>query len=257
MSSDGKVASGLHTVSKMAYVLLAFALTTGAALATILASWVTGVRLEGYVSSGLVVVDVLLGTLGADAILRRLGLSRSGKTVEVRGRTTAFHAGGVDHGQVVEVRIPRPFLVKLGVVCLGLCLAFSLPLATAPRGALRDIRALAYLLVTVTGLGALNCFYEARWGKPNARADGVGMTGYTLGRRRRRRFVAWSDVATCEIETCYDTFGKPYLVELTLRGGDGRALLTPDLLYTSPVDQDRLVKFIKARLPKTKVDVWE
>jgi hypothetical protein len=64
-------------------------------------------------------------------------------------------------------------------------------------------------------------------------------------------------VATCEIETYFDTFGKPIIIRPVLKGCDGEALLTLNLLYTKIEDQERLVKYIKARLPKPNDDFWE
>ena len=115
----------------------------------------------------------------------------------------------------------------------------------------------AYALVGFFGLGAGYCLYEGRWGKPQAWADGSGITGYPVGFHFRRRFVPWSDVATCEIETYYDTFGKPVIVKPILKGWNGEPLLALNLLYTKWEDQERLVKFIKAKLPKPKADLWE
>jgi hypothetical protein len=73
----------------------------------------------------------------------------------------------------------------------------------------------------------------------------------------RRRFVPWSDVATCEIETYYDTFGSPAIIRPILKDSAGRELMSMDLLQTELQDQQRLVKYIQARLPKTKENFWE
>ncbi len=64
--------------------------------------------------------------------------------------------------------------------------------------------------------------------------------------------MPWSDVATCEIETFSNTFGEPVLVRPTLKGWNGESLMALYLLYTRMEDQDRLVKYIKAKLPKPK-----
>jgi hypothetical protein len=73
----------------------------------------------------------------------------------------------------------------------------------------------------------------------------------------RRKFVPWSDMATCEIETHYDTFGSPAIIRPILKDSAGRELISLNLLSTEPQDQQRLVKYIQAKLPKTKEDFWE
>jgi hypothetical protein len=84
-----------------------------------------------------------------------------------------------------------------------------------------------------------------------------GVTGYPVGFHARRRSVPWSALATCEIETYFDTFGKPIIIRPVLTGCDDEALLTLNLLYTKMEDQERLVKDIKAKLPKPNDDFWE
>jgi hypothetical protein len=90
-----------------------------------------------------------------------------------------------------------------------------------------------------------------------SRSAPSGVTGYPVGFHARRRSVPWSALATCEIETYFDTFGKPIIIRPVLKGCDGEALLTLNLLYTKMEDQERLVKYIKAKLPKPNDDFWE
>jgi hypothetical protein len=42
-----------------------------------------------------------------------------------------------------------------------------------------------------------------------------------------------------------------------LKGWDDEPLIALNLLYTKVEDQERLVKYIKAKLPKPKGDLWE
>jgi hypothetical protein len=106
------------------------------------------------------------------------------------------------------------------------------------------------------GLGGGYCFHERWWGRPQARADASGITGYPVGFHVRRRFVPWSEVATCEIETHYNTFGEPVIVRPILRSHAGEILMTMDLCTTIE-EQGRLVKYIKAKLPRAKDNFWE
>src|SRR5262245_58878822 len=108
------------------------------------------------------------------------------------------------------------------------------------------------------GSSYIDLFYERWWGRPQAWADSSGVTGYPVGLHVRRRFVPWSDLATCEIEPCHDTFPKPMIVRPVLKGWHGEVLMTLNLLHTKPEDQGRLVKYIEAKLPKPKYDdLWD
>ena len=64
-------------------------------------------------------------------------------------------------------------------------------------------------------------------------------------------------MATCEIETYDDTFGKPVIIRPILKGWNDENLMVPNLMYTKIADRERLVKYIKAKLPKPKDDLWE
>lgn len=206
---------------------------------------------------GLGVVHLFLARLAADAILKSMGLSRSGKTVEARGRTVALAEGEVDDDEVVEVRHPASFLTQLGVMCLAICLLFAGLFVVIPHDLMRGTVGWFYVLIGFFALEAVFCFYQREWGAPQARADASGIRGAPVGFHLKTRFVPWSDVATCEIETYHDTFGKPIIIRPILKGWDGTALLALDLRYTKLEDQERLVKYIRARLPKPKLDVWE
>lgn len=115
----------------------------------------------------------------------------------------------------------------------------------------------AYILIAFFGVMAACCFLQRRRGTPQAVADSSGIRGVPVGFHMQHRFVPWSAVATCEIETYHDTFGKPVLIRPILKGADGEPLLTLNLLSTAMEDQERLVKYIKAKLPKPKDDSWE
>src|SRR5262249_23295077 len=126
-----------RTVSKASFGCLAwtlFAVLMAAELAV--ASGVSrglGVRLyEGWIA-GAVLLNLVLSRVAADRILKLLGHSRSGKTVETRGRTVALAEGEVGDDEVVEVRCPPSFITGLGVTCLVFCLVIILILAaTSP-----------------------------------------------------------------------------------------------------------------------------
>ncbi len=249
-----------RTVSKVAFGCLAstlFFVITLAEIAVALAvSKGLGVRHEAGWIGGLGFLNLILSRVAADGILKLMGLSRSGKTVEARGRTVALAEGEVGDDEVVEVRCPSSFITGLGVACLLFCLLIVSILLLTPPDQVKGI-GWAYALVGFFGLGAGYCLYEGRWGKPQASADASGITGYPVGFHFQRRCVPWSDVATCEIETHHDTFGKPVIIRPILKGWDGEPVIVLNLLYTKLEDQERLVKYIKAKLPKPIDDLPE
>jgi hypothetical protein len=240
MTRDDGTAKEPKTVSKAAFEILVFVTLVMLFITETVAALATGralgfrIDIDGGWVGGSTVLNIVLARLAVDTILKRFGLSRSGKTVEVRGRTVAFPEGEVADDEVVEVRCPQSFISGLGVMCLAFCLLIILTLAVVPHDRMKGVD-LAYVLIAFCGLGAGYRFYERRWGKPQAWADSSGITGYTVGFNFRRRFVSWSRVATCEIETRYDTFGKPVIIRPILKGFDNEALMTLNLLYTQDV----------------------
>ena len=89
------------------------------------------------------------------------------------------------------------------------------------------------------------------------RADSLGIFGHPRGLPFRRKLVPCSQIDTCEIVTCYDIFGDCAAIQPVFKDRLGRDLLNLDLHRVMPVDQDRLIKYIKARLPKSPFEPWE
>lgn len=204
---------------------------------------------------GLTVLNLVLARRVVDTVLKRFGLSRSGKSVEIQGRTVAVPEGEVADGEVVEIRCPSSYFTGLFWMCLLGFLSFAVLMIVLPSSGTVMV-GLGCFFIAFFGFGTVYAIYEGRWGKPQAWADSSGITGYPFGLSFQRRFVAWSRVATCEIETYYDTFGKPVIIRPILKGFDNEVLMTMNLLHTELNDQDRLVKYIKAKLPKPKFDDW-
>jgi hypothetical protein len=261
MTSSDELLKAPRTISKWSFECLVLVTIVLLSLADVFAALAVGralgLPIEGALLSGLIALNVVLARFAVDGVLKRFGLSRSGKTVERRGRTVAIPEGNVGDDEVVEVSLPRslarfviwgcPLASVLGAAAGTLMLA-SDPWLAVP----------SYLLSGYFGLCAIH-----NWGdrKPQAWADQHGVTGYPSGLHLHRRFVPWSDVATCEIETFYGTFGNPVLVRPILKGCNGESLLALSLLNTKLEDQERLVNYIKAKLPKPKPtpedEFWE
>jgi hypothetical protein len=257
MTSGDGMEGEPRTISKWAFECLVLATIVLLAFTETFAALVVGralrFRIEGGYVGGLAILNVVLARLAVDGILKRFGLSRSGKTLEVRGRTVIGYEGCVGDDEVVEVSLSRSFarFVVWGcpVACVFLAAVGTLLLDSDPW-----IAGLSYLLSGFFVLCAI-----INWGdrKPQAWADRDGITGYPSGYHPYRRFVPWSAVATCEIETFYNTHGEPVLVRPILKGWNGDCLMAMYLLYTKMEDQERLVKYIKAKLPKSKLDLWD
>lgn len=233
-------------------LMMAVLLGVGEVVAALAVRQTLGLRMDGIVG-GLGALNVILATVAVDRILKRFGLSRSGKTLEVRERTVVAPEGDVADDEIVAVGMPKSLIRFLLWVSLPMCLLFGGALVWLPHLE-KTTRVLGLAVIGFFGLGTLNIWWDR---KPQAWADRDGITGYPLGFHLRRRFVPWSDVAACEIETFYDTFGKPVIIRPILKGWNGEALLTLNLQSTKVEDQERLVKYIKARLPKATDHGWE
>jgi len=115
MDSEEATLKEPRVISKAAFeilVVLTFILLTILEIAAVLAlNRALGHRLAGgTVGAFLVAPSVIVSRLAVDRVLKRFGLSRSGKTMERRGRTVATAEGEVDDDEVVEVRLPKSLL---------------------------------------------------------------------------------------------------------------------------------------------------
>ena len=197
---------------------------------------------------------MVLSNLAADKILKLFGLSRSGVVVEVRSRSTLGFDDAAWIGDVAEARLSSGMMkfLLVGTPTMGMFFLASPLFMGEEEGVVR-------WLGLGMGIFFLVGFAHVLWDRknPQARADAEGVTGYPSTRAMRRVFVPWSDVLTCEIQTIYDTFGKAILLRPILRGQNGETLMELNLMQTPLVEQDRIVKFIKSKLPKPQVDPWE
>ncbi|AMV37765.1 hypothetical protein [Planctomyces sp. SH-PL62] len=245
-----------RTVSKTTFgclsLLISLVLCFAVCFGTMYIAWIWRISFEPGVLGGLSVLYLALSRVAADTILRRFGLSRSGMAVEIHGRPPF---GAYDDGppeDVAEAHVPRGLVafILIGAPIMGLF--FLASSWVFERN--------AWMWWLVIGMG---CFFLVIFvvnlldlGKPQARVDLDGVTGYPSHRAMVRRFVPWIDVFSCEVQTIYDTFGKPVLLRPILKGRDGETLMKLALQYTPMVEQDRIVKAIKARLPESEVESW-
>ena len=122
-----------RTVSKGTFESVVFVLILTFSIAEMILGLTIGRafrrQLDGAMIGGLFFLNLVLARIAADRIFRRLGMSRSGKTLEIRGRTAAFPEGEVADDEVVEVHCPRSLVRGLSVLCMVVCLVMASVLA--------------------------------------------------------------------------------------------------------------------------------
>jgi hypothetical protein len=84
-----------------------------------------------------------------------------------------------------------------------------------------------------------------------------GISGDAAGFPRSHISLSWSQIKTCEIVTYYTRTGKPILTLPVFKDASGMELLSLDLIGVKMADQERLVKYLKTRLPKSPADSLE
>lgn len=245
-----------RTISKKAYNRLVIWLGILIALAVAFVSHgladLCGVRLNPGSLGGFTILYILLARALAEKFLRGRGLTRRAILTEIHARSPFGPRAEIEPRETVEARLPGRMILFLmiGLPAMGLLLLVgSRSFDEEPWWRWLTIVAGSFMLV---GFVANVLDY----GKPQARVDADGVTGYPSHRALWRRFVPWSDVFSCEVQTFYDTFGKPILLRPVLKGCHGETLMKLSLAYTPMVEQERIVKAIKVRLPETEVDAW-
>jgi hypothetical protein len=247
--------NGVRTVSKREYYALcvaAFALSLCSAIAIEVALGRL-FRVDLFRHQGIYWASAIgfLVARAVDPVLRRLALSLSAKTLEIHRRVGAVAAElGSSDGEAVILtgssRLDRRFFRNLALLFAVIFITMNIPYPSV--ASLED--------VIFIWLPAVVLFFSLRrlgsWG----RADGTGiwLKSEWLGAWTH---LAWSDIASCEITTDYDAFGRPIRVMPVLKDALGKVLLAPPLEGIELADQERLAKYVRARLPKTKLDLAE
>ncbi|WP_337173250.1 hypothetical protein [Paludisphaera sp.] len=246
-----------RAISEKDYRRLVFLLSGLIALGTTIASRevarLCGARINGGSLAGMTLLYLALARNLAEHILRRRGLTLRGTAVEIYARSPSEPAMNVGAMERVEARLPNE---RLRLLLIG-----------APFWSLFLLAGGWFLFEGDPWLRRLSfgmsAFFLVCWivsildyGKPLAWVDAEGVTGYPSQRMLVRRFVPWSDVYRCEVETSYDTFGEPFLPRPILKGRGGETLMKLHLACAPMDEQERIVEAIKARLPETEVDAW-
>lgn len=251
-----------RTVSKRAFCWYRLACTLILAVAGTLvfvavSRWFGG-RLAPYWGAFLTAPSSMASCTLVDRFLRRRGRSLSGKTVEVLGRADDRNEGGMDD-EVVELRLSAVSLRGVGWTSVFLALLIGLCLAVIHSMLDGFVISMVCLMIAFFffGLGGPYLLHQARNGDPLVvRTDASGISGYPVGLICSLRFVPWSEVATCEIETFRNTFGQTRLIRPILKRYNGEIIMKVNLVSVPLKDSQRLVQSIKARFPRVKCDSW-
>lgn len=239
----------------------------GLTLAEILAWWETSWTIRRWfdvprIDPFWVMILLCLNTFPArfivDVLLKRQGRSLSGKIVEVLGWTTNTDEREIG-GEVFEVKLQADS-VRYGrwaqfIFCLSIAALLNLV-----EGITGSIVWFWVAWAGILGIAVLHENYLAKEGDQTlASVDPSGISAYAGGRRNKIRRVPWSEVATCEVETFRNTIGQTKMVRPVLKRENGETIMAVNLEYVSIEDQQRLVRYLKARLPKVKdrYDPWK
>jgi len=206
---------------------------------------------------GLGFPNLVLGHLMTDGLFRYLGISRSGSLVQAFKRTPGGQGDAPGDAEVVEVWFSRPFrlFVLIGTPSLALlCGLLS-------RYGSRSSSDTAWGIASTALFGSLAI---AAWATRKCslvlRADHRGVSGYSGPYSLSRSFVPWVDIATCEIVSIRDVFGKKVLEYPQFKDTGGRIVLKqlgPGMQFVAPRDRERLIQFVRARFPKKDDDFRE
>lgn len=210
-------------------------------------------QLDPGVTGLLLLACLILAFAIAEGILRLFGVSFSGgKTIEVYTRSSAGSCGKTLSGDAVEARYSR------WITILHLTLTPIVGFFGLVGSQIYEVEAiLRWIWVGVGSLFLLAFVITLiNYGKPHARVDEKGVTGYPPDGTISRRFAPWTQIFSCEVLTIYDTFGAPVLLTPTFKDRDGKPLMVLSLSLIPMVEQERIVKFIKTKLPETELDSW-
>jgi hypothetical protein len=252
------------TVSKGQFRFVMIALTIAFTSAE-LTLWKTACLKLNWSSPNFIIFIYPLGAANwlfswyvADRFYKGAGLSLSGKNTEVWERTPSDRECTPDDCEAVELVLVRSEVRINFVMGLLLCILMML------GGYFFRTEWMLAILAPVGGvfLGSLAIQQWFAWDGCVLRADSKGVLGLPRRFALRRHWLPWSEIASCEITTHYDTFGAPCLVVPVFKDDFGRTLMRMSLfggLASMTIEhQQRLAKYIKVRCSnKAKFDLAE
>jgi hypothetical protein len=243
----------VETVSKRAFYYVVALITTLLAVAEIIvARPYTPFSFFPIYAGALLFVNFLFSYYATDRFFKMLRMSRSGNSVETWDRIPAKPERLIAANEIVEHVVGRADVIFTEMFCFLACLAGAFVIPFAPLGLITFIMGSG--LVLLGGVGLQQSF------APDGcymRADHRGVFGYPARFAIHRKLLPWSEIATCDIVTRHDTFGKPYMIVPVFKDEFGTKLMRLSLWSVPMESQERLAKYIKAKLPKPRPEFEE
>ncbi len=204
----------------------------------------------------LLAVNWVVSCVAAACVFKMLGMSRSGDSVETWDRIPAKPDGFVADDEVVEHKESGPACATTFVFMFVFGLLSLLGVVYSHLVGAHPMQLIFWCVGAIVFGGHASQTFVA-WDGCYVRADRRGVFGYPARYALRRKLLPWSEIATCDIVTRHDLFGRPYLVVPVFKNESGTKLMTFSLWGVPMECQLRLVKYIKARLVKARVEFAE
>jgi hypothetical protein len=195
----------------------------------------------------------VLAALAIDRFLKTIDLSRSGTSIEIWGQNVASREHSFADQEVIE------FVLDRSTIRSNLCASVIVPLLAIFLIVCCSNNSELFFVGCVGFVFCIGFGIRIWWASDGClvRADRQSVFGYPARFAIHRRLLHWSEIASCEIITRFDTFGKPFHIVPVFKDAFGRTLMRLSLCDVPMEFQERLLKHIKARLPKARVDLAE
>ncbi len=182
----------------------------------------------------LVSTVLILGVVTAIAwimMMRRSGASMGRQSIEIIERSGVCDRSALIRGEV-QVGTRKSFVRSMRFFYSTITLVYVASLF-APFWPIGIVGILMF------GTGAIYC-WRSDWIVAQANAEGITATD-----RNRKRFVAWSEIASCDVVTVHSMYGKFVSRYPVLKDAQGKSVFSTTFSYASQEDKDRLIEFIR------------
>ncbi len=194
----------------------------------------------GFVAGVSLFVAFILG----DRFFLACGKSLSGSSVVTWDRLIAEEERFVAPSLAVEYGYDRQSLLVTSLLCHLFCLVVMFLLFLARPGMFGFFLAGAMIVASeISGF-----WWLSREGSI-MRVDHGGVFGYPTGLPFTRKLVPWSEIASCDLITLYDPSGRVVCFVPVFKNQASEALLKLNLAQVPLIDQERIVRYIKMKLP--------
>ncbi len=192
-------------------------------------------------------VSYLFAFFAADRLCRARGLSLSRNSIETWDRMVADRERFVAPFLAVEYAFNRPTVIVN--VCLS-ALICLLPTVLLVCLHTPDFVTSVIAIVSLVLFGGLGIQFVLAWDGCQVRIDHEGVYGYPARLALFRKLVPWTEIASCDIVTRRDASGRIYLIMPVFRNDLGKKLMSLSLRLVPMDYQERVVRYIKTKLPK-------